>query len=343
MFTPVFPTLGRMVPRLLPLCALLLTLPAQAQTPNDPSRLLEQLEKLAEQREQRRQSGLTQVLRLIEQAAASPNAAGQAYIDAYRQTELVGESAPAAAFAEWRDKNSSWVNSREFRTAAQLHLQYLHLTLRRGMSDDPSAFLQASKNHLQNLAEAQRSLFSRQDRPNQAQRQLLQNNLRESIFAKNWNLAPFFRQIPDWEWNPGNFAGIAEKNLRSYHRANQDPEILQVWDWQIQLEQDLATAGRRSGQDDEFLTLRFPSLRMDRAADTAAIGRPTEAVQEGLRILADNRYQEHPDYEKWVDMTRGWIKAMKPIPAPSDEEAMEDSTEPAEPAAPEAPAASTAN
>lgn len=325
--------------------ALVFSLPAPvaAQPTNDPDRLLERLEKLAEQREQRRQSGLTQVLRLIDQAAASPTSAGQAYIEAYRQTALTGESAPAAAFAAWRDKNSSWLNSREFRAAAQLHLQYLALTLRRGQSDDPAAFLQPSRNHLENLADAHRNLFSRQENPSQAQRQLLQGNVRESIFAQQWSLAPFFREIKDWEWSAGNFGGIAEKNLRAYHRANQNAEVLAVWDWQIRLEQDLATSSRRGGGDEEFSTQRLPTLRMQRAADAAAIGRPGDAVQEALRILSDPNLQEHTDYEKWVTMTREWIEAMRRSPAAAEpqEEASGEAGEAAIPASPEAPASAT--
>jgi hypothetical protein len=162
--------------------------------------------------------------------------------------------------------------------------------------------------YLQALAEAEARVFERQDSIPRMQTQLLQTSVRDGLFAKYWNLAPFFTGLEKWEWSPGNIEGILEKNIRPSLREAKDKSLTETWVWQLRQEEERFPASDDSFAAEQFRTRRLPELRMRQAADWHLLGDTLPAAREGLKVL--DAFPEHPSFEAWLKSTRSWIEAL---------------------------------
>ncbi len=292
------------------------------------AKMLEQLDKLAKDRSQKKTTGLKSVTTMVEQAGANQQAAIQAYTDAYRDVELAGKVTQAQDLQAWKDKNSELFIGKEFRGAVQLHLQYLALTLKRSASKQPADFVAPSIAYLKELAAweaestkaaelAQQMQAVQQPgakkqggqksggKPTNQASQILKDSVANSLFAKAWKLAPFLSGLQGWELSPGNAEGIFEQNIRAVYREKKDPKILETWDWQIQMEEAKLANTKKAHALETFRTRKLPELYMRKAADQAKIGQPVAAAAEAMKIL--NANIEHPSFEKWVKIARQWL------------------------------------
>lgn len=248
---------------------------------------------------------MRQVLDTVETAAKSPQAAGQAYISAYKNVKLAGKVTQAKDSQDWNEKNKDWLHSREFQRAAQLNLEYLALTLRRAASQKPLDFIEPSISYLKTLADAEKTLFNSQEKISPAQKELLSGSVKTSLFAEDWKLAPFLQDVPDWEWSPGNVEGILEKNIRKAYREKKDHRLLETWDFQLAMEQARFADVRKTHELENFRLVRVPTLQIRKATDRALLGETNQAAADAMKILAAN--QEHPSFETWVGTIRKWL------------------------------------
>lgn len=299
-----------------------------AQQTQELQKLLEAVEDLAAKRSQQKEAGLRSVLNEIQTDAASGSSAVNSYTEAYKNVELAGKSAQAKELQEWKNLNRDQLNSPAFRSAAQLQMQYLALSLRRANSKKPEDFLEPSVDYLKEL-DASLKERARSGQGNRFVAEVMDNDLRNSLIAKERNLAPFFSDVQNWEWVPGNAAGILDKNIRPLFRKNKDPRLVESWDWQISMEEIAFQGNDRSHRSEAFRARRIPELRMQQAADLAFLGRPTQAAQQALGVMS--QFPDHPEFDSWVDQTRGWLK--ESLSSPSDEnptppEPSQDSSEP---------------
>jgi hypothetical protein len=287
---------------------------APAQSDRDLEQLLKSLEQLADKRTRDKDNAFRQVHNTVREAAASGGAAVNAFTEAYRNIELAGRTAQASEFQSWRENNRGVLNSNEFRTAAQLHAEYIALSLQRAQSDKPEDFVQPSFAYLRKLEEAWSKLFNRQERPSALQNQLLRPNFREGLMAKNWNLAPFLTNLNEWEFSPGNAEGILEKNIRPHLRKAGDAKLLDTWDWQMKFEEAQFPQRDRSHAWEMFQSRRIPELRMRQAMDKAALGQQLAAARDAVEILG--KFPEHPSFDEWVRNVRSWLETARNKPAP---------------------------
>jgi hypothetical protein len=307
---------------------------ATAQTNRELDELLKKLEQLAETRAQSKDAALRKILPEVEKAASTGGYSVGAYADAYRSIELAGRTALAADFAAWRETNRDVLNSNDFRAAAQLHAEYLVLTLKRSNSEKPEEFIQPSLDYLKSLEDAWSKVFSRQDKPSPMQKQLLEGNVREGLMAKHWDLAAFLPDLRDWEFVPGNAEGILDKNIRPLLRKENDKRIVDTWDWQMKFEESKFSPRDRSHAVEMFKNRRLPALKMRQAEDRAATGDPLRAARDAVVVLT--QHPEHPSFDQWVENVRKWLDAARKLPAETPTDAPPEE----QPAAVETPAQS---
>lgn len=314
--------------------------PLQAQSNRDLDLLLERLEKLAEQRSSNKDAQLRKVLPNVQRAASSGPNAVSAVTDGYRSIEFAGR--PASDFVSWRDQNKATLNSNEFRAAAQLHAEYLSITLQRAASEKPEDFVRPSLEYLDKLSNAWSSLFSRQENTPQLQNAMLRTSVRDGVLAKLWELAPFLPDLRNWEFVPGNAEGILDKNIRPFLREQKDSRLVETWDWQMKFEESQFKPRDRSHAVEMFQTRRIPDLKMRQAADRAALGDPVQAARQGVEVLT--QFPAHPGFDDWVASVRGWLEEARKNPVAEDAPASRETpgTEPAAPAeSPESAAPAT--
>lgn len=296
-----------------------------AQQAVDPEAIRKEMEKLAAARERAQDRRRQEVLRQVTEAAATPVSAGRFYEQAVRATRFTGRRAQLQDFAEWRKQND-WLGSSEFRAAAQLHLAYLVLTLRRAASDEPEVFVRPSRDYLEDYRQIQSRQFSRQDRAPREQRELLNSAVDGSVISEWLQIAPLIADIEDWEIVPGNFRGILEKNIRKHLREQADPALLQTWDYQIAIETENASDERLEYEREQFDYVRLPQLHFAKARDMLALGETQGALRNILRLMAN--YPEHGDFDQWAAAVESALAEMEPetveveetTPAPPDEE-----------------------
>ena len=155
-------------PMLLPVRSLtLLSLAApflafsQATTPvvkDDPPPKLdvveEQVKSLAEVREAGRIRFLKDVYAKIISVLNQSGAAGDFVIDCMRTVRFRGQENGNVDFAEWKKANRNLYSDRDFQKAAELHLQYLALTLERATLESSEPLQKKVWAHLARLVDA---------------------------------------------------------------------------------------------------------------------------------------------------------------------------------------------
>lgn len=292
---------------------LLATFVATSWGSPEVDKLKAEFEALFERRALQKQSERRSVMEQVQNAARTPAGASSAYADAYRTVQFAGKTGEAAQFAEWRKNNDSMLNSIPFRTAAQIHLTYLVLTLQRAGSDKPEDFVEPSFQYLKNLMEAKRQLDRQADSSKQ-QNELLQQGVDRGIFARAWRLEPFMAGIKNWEMAPANIEGILNNNIRPVYREQKNPALLETWDWQIKLEEEEMRNIRSEHQREVFQNERRPRLLFSKAREHAALGQTMGAVTESMSILRAN--PSHPDFDKWAEQIRTWLAELA---APKEE------------------------
>lgn len=307
-------------------CILLLGIsPLTAQSdlpPSELEKLRQQFETFLERREKDRDSARREVVQKVQNASRNGGAAASAYADAHRATQFAGKIGQSGEFSEWQKKNSSWLSDADFRTATQLHLAYLLLSLERAASDRPEDFLAPSREYLQKLADFQKRIAS--GNPPSQVRDILQADIKKSLFTQAWQLQPFLEIKGSWATSSGQAEQILDKNIRPVLLDSNSPDLLQTWDWQIQFEADLLQRERLQHNREQFENIRRPTLLFQRAEARAQLGQPARAASEAITLLQN--HPAHPDYASWVGKIRAWLEAASkvrpsenPAPEPSEE------------------------
>ena len=217
----------------------------------------------------------------------------------------------ASLFSDWKKTNAELLRSREMQTALLLHLKYLSMALQRKGMEKPELMIPATMAYVNELVAADK-LFNDPKQKQNGANKILDQSLGQSVFANWLKLAQWLPDDKDWEGNPGNVAGILEKNARSILREKKDPQIVQTWDLQLRIEADRLTAGRSDFQNEKFNTTRRPTLLFNRAQDMVLIGQPNRGVIEMVAVLRAN--PSHPDFPNWLAALRGLLKPAAAAP-----------------------------
>lgn len=280
------------------------------------TKLRDQLSNLVENRERERTAARQTAAQKVREASRTPAAAANAYAEAFRSTQLEGKVGQAGEFSDWQKRNASWLSNSDFRSAVQLHLQYLALSMDRAASKKPEDFLHPARQHLLAVAELQKR-FTTSEPPNQA-REILQTGIKNSPFTQAWQLQPFLEIEGPWSESSGQIEQLLQNNIRPVLRERKSPELLETYDWQIQFEADLLQRERRQHAREQFEKVRRPTLLLEKAEAQAQLGQVSRAAASALQVLQENA--AHPDFNRWAEKIAQWLESAAPTePNPSAE------------------------
>lgn len=288
---------------------------AQQDGPSvDAAQILRELDAIEAKQKETLLSAKQRAINLLRPGINGGSAAASLYEKAIEETQFLGLKDKVASFIEWKKKNTDLLRGKEMQAALGMHLQYLVLSLDRGASSDAAAYAIPSMNYVKELVNTKAMLQKSEKVPKEA-KELLDKSLNDSVFVRWLNLGPWLPAASSWELNPGNIAGILDKNVRPVWREAKDVRVLESWDFQMQAEADRITTGRLDHEADQFNTINRPKLQFSRATDMAQLGMQNRAVAEIVGLV--RTYPQHPDFANWVKKLREMLKTSAPAAAPS--------------------------
>ena len=291
--------------------------PQDVSAPNVET-VLKEIEGLEQKQKQGKITERSTLLKQIQSAAASAQAATAFYTQAVEDVQFKGKKDKVEAFIAWKKSHVDLLRSKEMQTALLLHLKYLLLSLQRKGLEKPETQTPAVMAYVNELISCD-DLFSKQYPPSDETRSLLDRPVGQSVIAQWLPLGEWLPDDATWESRPGNVPGILEKNIRSVMRDKKDPQLIQTWDLEMNVEAARITAGRSEHKADQFNTVTRPRLQYKQAQDMILIGQPNRGLTSIIALVRANPW--HPDFGIWVARIRELIKpasAQTSPPAPPD-------------------------
>lgn len=265
----------------------------------DLNTVISELENFRETQARNRERAMNETLATFRESARNRQAASRAFADAVRMVNFDGKPNAAARFQDWRRDKSDLLNSRNLQAAAQLHLQYLALTLGRIGTGDTPQTVSESIAYVRELGNARAEFGGDLGRPEEV-RDLLNKPLHEGVFVRSVGLGQLIQnQGKDWELNPGNINGILEKNVRRVLREQKDPRLLETWDLQIEIEGRIAGDASGNVEGSAFAETGRPQLQWNKANDLVAIGQSGRGLSAMLSLI--RAHPSHANINQWVD------------------------------------------
>ncbi len=270
-------------------------------------------------------------------ASATQLSAINAYVEAVRIDQFGDGPGAITKFQDWRKKSSDVLSNAALRTAAQLHLRYLQLTLDRAADPDGDPALDDVVSYLREAAEMKAIINNPEtDRLNDNEKKDLKERIKKltdepmdsAPFVRAYRIGPLFADLKDWEMTPGNLPSILDRTVRPILREKKDSRLVETWDLQISTERGLASDRDREDPDSGLNRNQIPRLEWAKANDQYAIGDRTTGLRTMVAILQAN--PEHPDATKWIDSLSGLLEK---------EAAQTGETAPGSPNAPESSSA----
>jgi hypothetical protein len=300
--------------------------------PPDAAALDVQMASLAKIREQKKTQYFLQTRDEIERAVSSSGAAGNYVLDCMRRVRFEGHKGGNVEFSDWKKKNIGLYSDHDFERAANLHLRYLALTLKRATLESVKPVMQEVWEYLDLLSKSQDLIVGNLRNPEQVKisvydekshevsgeivgqindirlanaqntrgfvEELLNGSVTGGLAAQALKLNQLLQGIPDWEMVPGNFSGILERDIRTELRKEKDPRLVATWDYEIAYLGGLAKLKKDEQVEKEFETETYPRLRWKQAKDVELIGMPNRALT--MRIAVAKQFPQHPDFDQWT-------------------------------------------
>jgi len=309
----------------------------------DAAALDVQVAALAKLREQKKIQYFLQVRGEIENAISSPGAAGNYVLDCMRKVRFEGHQGGNVEFSEWKKQNIGLYSDHDFEQAANLHLRYLALTLKRATLDSGEPVMQEVWDYLKLLNKSQDLLVGQLRDPAQVKirvydekkqevtgemvaqidniklanaantrayiQELLNGSVSGGLAAQALKLDELLQGISDWEMVPGDFSGIMEQDIRTELRKKLDPRLVATWDDEIAYLAALAKLKKDEQAKNEFEKETYPRLRWKQARDVELIGMPNRALT--MRIALATQFPQHPDFDQWTAEISAELKKRK--------------------------------
>ena len=273
-------------------------------TPNAES-ILKEIEGLEQKQKQGKITQRNTLIKQIQNAASSAQAATAFYTQAVEDVQFKGKKDKVEAFIAWKKSHVDLLRSKEMQTALLLHLKYLLMSLQRRDMENPETLLPAVNAYLNELISYE-DLISSQYPPSDETRGLLDRPVGQTVIAQWLPLGEWLPDDATWESRPGNVPGILEKNIRTVMRGKKDPQLIQTWDLEMNVEAARITAGRSEHKADQFNTVTRPRLQFKQAQDMVLIGQPNRGLTAMIALVRQN--PQHPDFAIWVARIRELIK-----------------------------------
>ena len=215
-----------------------------------------------------------------------------------------------SAFMDWKKNHAEEMRSQDFQTALRLHLRYLILSLERGGTDKPMTLAKPSMDYVAELVKAQADFKS-----DAAEKEILSKKINDSLFTHWLKLGQWLPSEKEWESSPNNVSGILEKNIRRPLREAKDPNLISVWDFEIQTRnENISKRGSRDYDANQFKTIELPKLQFARANDLVALGMNNRGITEIFALIKAN--PQHPDFAAWLQRLRELLTPAEKEPPP---------------------------
>lgn len=298
-----------------------------AQNSPDFNALLQRLEQLQDERNQKVASAVQSKQRELDRLIQSSNAAVRAYQDAYRYQHFAGKEDEKDMFSQWKAKFDALHDDKLFEQAVTLHLEYLQLTLdmiqakdqKEQQKENLSALMQyldaAAKwdSAVAKLEEpiSQREAAEKKKRQSFQRNQITPKNVREmmkiklveSPFVKEYQLEEHVKGLKDWEEVPGNIDGILDKTVFPLLRAEKDPRLLELWSERLERKEKQVRRSENVVAIDRFTNVQKPQLLWRWSQDMLALDQKGKAYSNMITILEE--YPGHAKYDSWMnDLTK---------------------------------------
>jgi len=272
--------------------------------PNTES-VLKEIDGLEQKQKQGKASEKNTIIKQIQSASASGPTAANFYTQAVEDVQFKGKKDKVEAFIAWKKAHSDLLRSREMQAALLLHFKYLLLSLQRKGMEKPETQTPAVMAYVNELVSYD-DLFANQKPPTDETRSLLDKPVGQSVIAQWLPLGEWLPADATWESQPGNVPGILEKNIRSVMREKKDPQLIQTWDLEMNVEAARITAGHSEHKADQFNTVNRPRLQFKQAQDMILIGQPNRGLTAMIALVRQNPW--HPDFGIWVARIRELVK-----------------------------------
>jgi hypothetical protein len=138
-------------------------------------------------------------------------------------------------------------------------------------------------------------------------REFLRDSMDNSVFVRQMQLGSELDELDSWETRPSNLSGIEEKTILPLLREHAPEDVMDFWSFKIEREKEAAAEEDLAVDAADFENIRLPSLLWSRAEDMRALGNPTGAYLEMLKIMQE--YPNHPNYMGWAKALEGYITA----------------------------------
>lgn len=293
--------------------------PLTAETTPDYNALLQRLEVMQDERNQKVASAIETKQRELSKLIQSSNAAVRAYQKAYRYQHHNDDK---EEHNRWKEIHKDLHDEDMFEDAVRLHLQYLLLTLdliqardqaeqREKLLPELIDYLQATSKWDSEVAELEKpmskreagekkirqSFFKNQITPKNL-RELMKVTLAESPFVKEYQLEEHMKGLKDWEEVPGNIDGILDKTVFPELRKTKDPRLMELWSERLERRENRARLSENIVTIDRFINIQKPQLLWRWSQDMLILGKKGKAYENMVTILEE--YPGHAKYDDWM-------------------------------------------
>jgi hypothetical protein len=272
-------------------------------------------------------SNNARALRSLQEAAASPKATLEFYLEAKKAVDFDATGKPDADWRAWRDSNEETNKDPMNVAARQIQLRYLVLCLQ-ATSGPPSERAETLKKVLPLLGSYLDDLAAKFPKLDSGQ-EIAVGSALDSSFAKHLKLDLTMDRKAGWPSSAADVSGLYEQIILPYYRAAGDPQtLLAAWDKRIAHETAvlrIPTPGGgafnrfRRGDDrdaererdkeasrleDEarntFKEKRLPQLQWQKERDGLLYGSDRVAAYSKLTQLLRS-HLDHPSARAWLD------------------------------------------
>jgi hypothetical protein len=230
--------------------------------------------------------------------------------------------------AKWKKDNAKLLSDRDLDRAADLHLHYLDLTLKRAEKDSSAPLVKDVWAYLAELYKAP-DLLSQVKAPGKPKRdapddprsyinELLGGPVTSGWVACSLGLDGHFGTMQNWETSAGNFSGILDQDIRPVLRDAKDPALISTWDYEIGFQELVANQDPDRKVLATFQQEAMPRLLWKKADDVEKLGMPNKALE--MRIALAKTYPAHPDFESWTGTIMAALDKLKKSSSGNSEE-----------------------
>ena len=314
--------------------------------PLDPSAVKANVEAMSKLRAAQKKKFFDAARARVAQALQQSGNAGNFVLSCKKDTEFGGMKNGNVEFGKWKTDNRDLFSNRDVERAAELHLNYLILTLKRATLDSAEPLQSDLWTYLNELSKSTDLLAGKlrepqevkfrvydkeggevvtemvgdmqslaggggrqMDDPGSYVTQLLNNSVTSGMVARSMGIEAHFDKMSDWETTPAAFGGILDASVRPYLLKKKDSRLIDTWDLQIKFEGALAKANPDSKVIEKFQKEDYPRLLWKKAKAIEAVGLPNRALKE--KIAVAKQFPDHPDFDQWTTAILAELKSAK--------------------------------